>query len=79
MLALANANNMSVRLELPTILDELQNQRLIDRGNAGLAILGLTSAQVLEHTANIFDGATPVPCERASIDLAEKSSDLPGK
>ena len=75
--ALAKANGVSVRLELPAILDELQRQRLIDRGDAGIAVLGVTTAQVLEYTAEIFDGASPGQCEKAAIDLAEKASDLP--
>lgn len=76
-IALAKANGLSVRLELPTILDELERQRLIDRGASGLGVLGLTTAQTLEHTATIFDGSSPSPCEQIAIDLAEKASDLP--
>ncbi|PJC76854.1 MAG: hypothetical protein CO012_00475 [Syntrophobacterales bacterium CG_4_8_14_3_um_filter_49_14] len=75
--ALAKANGISVRLELPSILVELKRQRLIDQGDAGIAVLGLTTAQTLEHTAAIFEGASPGPCEKAAIDLAEKVSDLP--
>ena len=75
--ALTRANGISVRLELPAILDELQGQRLIDKGDAGISVLGLTTAQTLEHTAEIFNGASPAPCEKAAIVLAEKSSELP--
>jgi len=75
--AYAKANGISIRLELPSILDELHKERLIDRGNSGIAILGLTSAQVLENTAEIFDNALPGPSEHASIDIAELASDLP--
>lgn len=75
--ALAKANGVSVRLELPAILDELARQRLIDRGESGISVLGLTTAQTLEHTASIFDEASPGPCEKVAIDLAEKASDLP--
>lgn len=75
--ALAKANGISALLELPSILDELNRQRLIDMGATGITVLGLTTAQTLEHTAAIFDGASPGPCERAAIDLAEKTSDLP--
>lgn len=74
---LAKANGISVRLELPPILDELQRQRLIDKGDAGIAILGLSTAQTLEHTAKIFEGTSPGSCEKAAIDLAEKASHLP--
>ena len=75
--ALARANGVSVRLELPAILDELHRQRLIDKGASGLSVLGLTTAQTLEHTASIFDGASPGPCEKVAIDLAERASSLP--
>lgn len=75
--ALATANGISVRLELPAILDELQRQRLIDKGDAGIAVLGLTTGQTLEHTAEIFNEASPAPCEKAAIDLAEQTSNLP--
>lgn len=75
--ALAKANGISVRLELPPILVELERQRLIDKEDAGIAVLGLTTAQTLEHTQEIFDQASPGHCEKAAIDLAEKASDLP--
>ena len=75
--ALARANGISARLELPTIIDVLHKQRLIDKGDTGIAVLGLTTAQTLEHTAEIFEDASPSPCEKASIDLAEKASELP--
>ena len=75
--ALAKANGISVRLELPSILDELKRQRLIDQGDTGIAVLGLTTAQTLEHTSAIFEDASPGPCEKAAIDIAEKVSDLP--
>ncbi len=75
--SLAKANGISVRLELPAILKELERQRLIDTGDSGIAVLGLTTAQTLEYTDEIFSGASPSPCEKAAIDLAEKASDLP--
>ena len=75
--ALCKANGISVRLELPSILKELKKQRLIDKGRTGIAILGLTTAQTLEHTAKIFEETTPGACEEAAIDLAEKVSDIP--
>lgn len=75
--ALAKANGVSVKLELPTILDELHRQRLIDRSASGVAVLGLTTGQTLEHTTTIFEESNPGSCEKAAIDLAEKSSYLP--
>lgn len=75
--ALSKANGIHVLLELPAILNELQKQRLIDQGETGIAVLGLTATQTLESTAEIFGLALPSPCEKAAIDLAEKVSDLP--
>ena len=62
--ALAKANGISTKLELPTILEELQRQRLIDRAESGVAVLGLTTAQTLEHTATIFEESSPADARR---------------
>ena len=75
--AFAKANGISARLELPTILIELERQRLIDRGQSGISILGLTTAQTLEHTATIFEESSPAECEKAALLISEKASDLP--
>jgi len=75
--ALAQANGISARLELPTILSELERQRLVDKGKEGIVVLGLTTAQTLEHTATIFEESSPSSCEMAAIGLSEQASDLP--
>ncbi len=75
--ALAKANGISARMELPVILDELQRQRLIDKSDGGVVVLGLTTPQVLEHTADIFDESSPGDSERAALEVSEKASDLP--
>jgi hypothetical protein len=75
--ALAKANGISFRLEVPAILDELKRQRLIDKEKTGISILGLTSSQTLEYTAEIFEETTPAKCEKAAIDISEKASELP--
>jgi hypothetical protein len=75
--ALAKANGISTKLELPSILQELQRQRLIDQGKSGIAVLGLTTAQTLQKTATIFDDSSPTQCEKAALDVAEKVSELP--
>ena len=62
---------------LPAIPDELQTQRLIQKGASDRSLPGLTTAQTLEQTASIFDGASPGPCERGAIDLAERTSAWP--
>jgi len=77
--ALAKAINISVRLELPTILDELETQKLILRNQTGIEVLGVTLAATLMHTASIFESAEPIDREQAVIELAEKASDWPIK
>lgn len=74
---LAKANGISARLELPAILDELEKHRLIDKATSGVSVLGLTTSQTLEHTATVFEEASPGACERAAIDLSEKASEMP--
>jgi hypothetical protein len=64
-------------LELPALLDELHKHRFIDKGTSGVSVLGLTTAQTLQHTADIFQASSPGACEKACIDLAEKASELP--
>lgn len=75
--ALAKANWVSVKLELPSVLKELEKQRLIDIGKTGISALGLTTTQTLEHTAAIFEQSSPVPCEIGAIFVSEKASFLP--
>ena len=45
--ALARANNISPRTEAPTILAELQRQKLILSGSGSIEVLGLTGQAVL--------------------------------
>lgn len=75
--ALAKAAGINTRLELPTILSELEKQKLIDQGKSGIAILGLTTSETLQHTAAIYENASPSTAEEASIELAEIASDRP--
>lgn len=75
--ALAKANNISPRTELPAILDELDKQRLISRGKGGLEVLGITSASILEHTATVFEESSKDEHEEAVIHLSELASETP--
>jgi hypothetical protein len=74
---LAKALHINTRLELPTILDELQRQRLIERSDSGIEVLALTTAQTLEQTARIFAESGPTQAENAAIYTAELASDSP--
>ena len=75
--SLAKANNISQRTELPAILDELTKQRLIERGESGIDVLGVSSSAVVEHAARIFHESEPAPHERAAIEVAERVSAQP--
>ncbi|HDH04499.1 MAG TPA: hypothetical protein ENH01_02125 [Nitrospirae bacterium] len=76
---LAKAAGISVKLELPSILEELERQKLIDSGSKSIQILGLTTSETLEHSATIYDESEPTKEENVAINLSEKVSDLPIK
>lgn len=65
------------KLELPGILKELQEKNLIDIGNSGISVLGITGNAVLTHTANIYAALSPNRAEEAAIGISEKVSDAP--
>lgn len=64
-------------LELPSLINLLKANELIDTSNSGIAILGITTTAALEHTCNIFDKSEPSPSEQAAIHLAEDASHSP--
>jgi hypothetical protein len=75
--ALAKAAGLS-RIELPELLRVLARQRLIEiSANGDVEVLGLTSRATVQHAAEIFDEQGPTPEERASIVIAEVTSDAP--
>lgn len=75
--ALARANNLSPRTDVPTILTELQRQKLILPGRGGIEILGITGHAMLEHTSTIFDESAHEAYEDAVIDISELASESP--
>jgi len=75
--ALAKAAEISLNLELPSILAELERQKLIDQGPNTIAVLGLTTGETLKHTATIYEEAHPTKPEKAAIDVAELASERP--
>ena len=75
--ALARANNLSPRTDVPTILAELQRQKLILPGSGGIEILGITGHAMLEHTSTIFDESAHEAYEDAVIDISEIASESP--
>lgn len=77
--ALAKAVNISPRLELSSLLSELERQRLIDLGKEGISVLGLTTSQALEYTGTIYNESKKSNVENAAINIAERVSELPIK
>jgi hypothetical protein len=75
--ALALANNVSPRIELPAILSELERQKLILQGSNSLEVLGLTGQTVLEYTSTIFDESEKERYEEAVLDVSEIASEHP--
>lgn len=76
--AVAKAANLNVYTDLPSIIDQLAERELIDRGPDGsIEVLGLTSSAVLGHTSDIFASTEPGQKEIAAIHLAEETSKTP--
>lgn len=75
--AMARANNISPKTEVPAILDELARQKLIDRGTGAVEVLGITSSSLLEHTSTIFDEAEHERYEDAVLDISDAASEAP--
>lgn len=75
--ALATAAKINTKLELPVLLDKLEEARLIDKTGIGIEVLGVTTLSTLSHTSDLFEFEEPNNQERAAIYLAEESSTKP--
>lgn len=75
--ALAKANNISPKTELPAILEELSRQKVVDVGSDAVEAIGLTSGAILEHSAVIFEEAEREKSEDAVLELSELTSETP--
>ncbi len=75
--ALARANFISIRTDVPVILKELERQKLILPGKGGIEVLGITGTEALNKTATIFEESNREPFEDAVIELSEATSDFP--
>ena len=75
--ALARANYISIRTDVPMIIEELKRQRLILPGVGGIEVLGVTGKEVLKFTATIFEESERESFEDAVIELSEATSDFP--
>jgi hypothetical protein len=76
--AIAKAAKLNVHTDLPAILGKLEERQLIDRSEAGIEVLGLTTPTVLSHAADIFRSTDPSSEELAAVSLAEETSRAPG-
>lgn len=75
--ALAKANHISPKAEMPAILAELGRQRLVSVSTTGIEVLGLTGQIVLESAARIFDESKHEAHEDAVIAVSEAASEAP--
>lgn len=75
--ALAKANHISPRTELPAILAELARQRLILPGTGAIEVIGLTGHGVLESTARIFNESSHEKHEDIVIKVSDEVSENP--
>lgn len=75
--ALAKANHISPKTELPTILTELTRQRLILPGAGAIEVIGLTGQGVLESTARIFSESSHEKHEEVVIKVSDAASETP--
>lgn len=76
--ALAKAANLNPKTELPSLLKLLKDKRWIDVSATGaVTALGLTSRGTLAHANEIFSDSEPTSEEKASIEIAELSSQAP--
>ncbi len=75
--ALAKANHISPKSELPAILSELARQRLILPGAGAIEVIGLTGQGVLESTARIFSESSHEKHEEVVIKVSDAASENP--
>ena len=67
---LAKASGINTKTELPILLELLEERGLIDKGQSGIEVLGVTTAATLQHTANMFDDSGPTNAERAALEIS---------
>lgn len=75
--ALAKANHISPKTELPAILTELARQRLVLPGAGAIEVLGLTGQAVLESTTRIFNESSHEKHEEIVIQVSDAASESP--
>ncbi len=63
--------------ELDGLTKVLSDAGLLQSGNGGITVLGITQARLLDYAADIFHSQDPEGIELAAIDLAERGSAAP--
>lgn len=75
--AIAKVSNVK-KTEIETIKNILKSEHLIDTGKDGsIAVLGITTSSVLDHTSTIFNNSKPNAYQKAALEISEKISELP--
>lgn len=76
--AIATNSNINKRLELPAIKATLKSAQLIDYSTNGeLVVLGITTANILNHTAELFDLNENSEYQKAALEISNIVSDKP--
>jgi len=76
---LAKASNISPRLELPKLLELLEERSLVQRSASGVDVLGVTTPSIVQHAAGIYGDLGPTAREDAAMHLSELASIAPTK
>lgn len=75
--AVAKASNIK-KVELDAYKKRLQEFKLIDVSDSGgVSILGITTATILTHTSQMFDESVEDNFQKASLEMANYTSDKP--
>lgn len=76
--AIATNSNINKKLELPAIKEALKSAELIDySANGDISVIGITTANILNHTAGLFDNNENTAYQNASIEIANYVSEKP--
>ena len=76
--AIATNSNINKKLELPAIKETLKNAQLIDYNSKGdIAVLGITTANILNHTADLFEQNESSAYQKAALEISNYVSDKP--
>ena len=75
--ALAKANGISPRSELPSFIKKFERQKLLLSSTNGVEILGLTGHSILEQVSRIYDESNHETHEDAVIIASDLASEYP--